>query len=105
MKVCPKCGFTDLSSWRQNRWRTNVEFLHWDQTDDIDLELLKKLRENQKEIQCDKNYAYRNAGRVIERILLDEYKVGGSRAFHVPREHKSHVSSAGLSEERSAGES
>lgn len=27
MKVCPSCGFVDTSHWRQNRWRTQVEFL------------------------------------------------------------------------------
>jgi hypothetical protein len=34
----------------------------------------------------DKFYAYRNAGRVIERILIQEFQAGGSRAFHIPRE-------------------
>lgn len=86
MSVCPKCGEIMTSSWRQNRWRTNVWFLQWDQTSDIDLEVLQKLKENPKECQTDTYYAYRNAGRVIERILLVEYKVMGSRAFHIPRE-------------------
>ena len=90
MKVCPNCGFIDYSSWRQNRWRTNVDFLQWDQSEDIDLELLQKLKDQPKEIQTDKYYAYRNAGRVVERIILDEYKTGGSRAFHIPREKVKH---------------
>lgn len=90
MKVCPKCGYVDYSAWRQNRWRTNVDFLHWDQTTDIDSEILEKLKTNPKEAQTDKYYAYRNAGRVIERILLAEFKVGGMKAFHTPRERVSH---------------
>lgn len=91
MRVCPKCGFRDTSSWRQNRWRTNVDFLQWDQTPDIDLELLERLKNNPKAVQMDHYYAYRNAGRVIERIVLEEYEGSGSRAFHIPREHKDHM--------------
>lgn len=91
MRVCPKCGHIDVSAWRQNRWRTNVDFLHWDQTSDIDPTLLEHLKDT-KEIQIDSDYAYRNAGKVIERILLQEYKQGGKEAFHIPREHKDHSS-------------
>jgi hypothetical protein len=90
MSVCPNCGYIITSSWRQNRWRTNVWFLQWDQTTDIDLEILQKLKDHPKEAQTDKYYAYRNAGRVIERIILEEYKVMGLKAFHIPREHVDH---------------
>jgi len=90
MSVCPECGFIMISSWRQNRWRTNVWFLQWDQTDDIDLEILQKLKDKPRDPQTDKYYAYRNAGRVIERVLLQEFKVMGLKAFHIPREHVDH---------------
>lgn len=90
MSVCPKCGYIMTDSWRQNRWRTNVWFLQWDQTTDIDLEILQNLKNCPKECQIDKYYAYRNAGKVIERILLEEYRVMGSRAFHIPREKVDH---------------
>jgi len=88
--VCPQCGFININSWRQNRWRTNVWFLQWDQTSDIDPQILEKLKEKPKEFQTDKYYAYRNAGRVIERVLLSEFHVAGKKAFSVPREHVSH---------------
>ena len=90
MSVCPKCGTILLSSWRQNRWRTNVWFLQWDQTEDIDLEILQKLKDKPRDPQTDKFYAYRNAGRVIERVLIQEFKVMGLKAFHIPREHVDH---------------
>lgn len=83
---CPHCHQMIYSDWRQNRWRTNVWFLQWDQTGSIDLELLQRLKDRPLEIQTDKYYAYRNAGKVIERIIIEEYKAGGSRAFHIPRE-------------------
>lgn len=90
MKICPKCGYHDYSAWRQNRWRTNVDFLQWDQTTDIDSTLLQKLKDHPEEAQTDQYYAYRNAGRVIERIILEEFKIMGLKAFHIPREHKNH---------------
>jgi len=74
------------SDWRQNRWRTNVWFLQWDQIESIDPTISQKLREDKTQIQTDQYYAYRNAGKVIERIVLEEYQVGGSKAFHIPRE-------------------
>jgi len=90
MSVCPDCGHIMISSWRQNRWRTNVWFLQWDQTEDIDPEILQKLKDKPKEAQTDRFYAYRNARRVIERVLLSEYQVAGKDAFHIPREHIEH---------------
>jgi hypothetical protein len=79
---CPCCHEIIYSDWRQNRWRTNVWFIQWDQADP---ELSQKLRDT-KEVQTDQYYAYRNAGKVIERILLEEFNVGGTKAFHIPRE-------------------
>jgi hypothetical protein len=75
------------SDWRQNRWRTNVWFLQWDQgKENMDPIVLQKLRDC-KEVQTDLYYAYRNAGKVIERIILEEFKAGGPKAFHIPREN------------------
>lgn len=90
MTVCPNCGEPIINSWRQNRWRTNVYFLQWDQTSDIDPVILQKLKDNPKEIQLDNYYAYRNAKRVIERILRDDFLAGGKQAFSIPREHINH---------------
>lgn len=90
MSVCLKCGTIVISSWRQNRWRTNVWFLQWDQTEDIDLEILQKLKDKPRDPQTDRFYAYRNAGRVIKRVLLQEFNVMGLKAFHIPREHVDH---------------
>jgi hypothetical protein len=68
-----------------------VWFLQWDQTTDIDPRILEDLKTNSKEAQTDKFYAYRNAGRVIERVLLSEYRVMGLKAFHIPREKVDHT--------------
>ena len=87
MKVCPECGYIDRSHWRQNRWRTNVEFLNYlDYPEDIDLEILTQLKEGHP-IVCNKLYAYRISSRVVERILRVDYETGGASAFHIPREH------------------
>lgn len=86
MKICPKCGYLDRSHWRQNRWRTNVEFLTYlSYSEDIETEILEKLKRGCS-IVCDKNHAYRLSGRVVERILKVDYIVGGAKAFHIPRE-------------------
>jgi len=86
MKICPKCGHIDRSHWRQNRWRTNVEFLKYlEQPEDIDSIILKKLKDGHP-IVCDETYAYRLSGPVVERIIKIDYEVGGSKAFHIPRE-------------------
>ena len=82
---CPHCHEMIYSDWRQNRWRTNVWFLQWDQSESMDPDIVQKLKDK-KEVQTDLYYAYRNAGKVIERIILEEYKVGGPKAFHIPRE-------------------
>ncbi len=90
MKVCPRCGYVDRSHWRQNRWRTNVEFLKFrDYPEDIDLEILKRLLAGHK-VVTDKFYAYRLSGDVVERVLKIDYEVAGMNAFHIPREHIDH---------------
>ena len=86
MKKCPKCGYLDRSHWRQNRWRTNVEFLKYlDYPEDIDPLILNKLKQGHP-IVCDEDYAYRMSSGVIERIVRVDYDVGGSMAFHINRE-------------------
>ena len=86
MKICPKCGHIDRSHWRQNRWRTNVEFLKYlEQPEDINPEILSKLLKGHA-IVCDESYAYRLSSSVIERIIRVDYDIGGSMAFHIPRE-------------------
>jgi len=90
MKVCPKCGHIDRSQWRQNRWRTNVEFLKYqDYPEDIDLETVKTLEAGYR-VALDKLHAYRKSGNVIERVLRVDYDVAGLSAFHIPREKVNH---------------
>lgn len=86
MKVCPECGFIDRSHWRQNRWRTNVEFLKYlDYPEDVDLEIVNTLTSGHP-VALDKLHAYQLSGDVIERILRVDYEVAGRSAFHIPRE-------------------
>jgi hypothetical protein len=88
MKVCPKCGFIDYSMWRQNRWRTNVEFLKMEYADsDMDPHVLAIVK--REKLAIDKLYAYRlsNATQpIIKRVLRQEFDVSGVQAFHIPRE-------------------
>jgi hypothetical protein len=84
---CPHCHEMIYSDWRQNRWRTNVWFLQWDQVETMDPEIVVELKASPKDIQVDIYYAYRNAGKVIERIVREEFDAGGSKAFHIPREN------------------
>jgi hypothetical protein len=67
-----------------------VWFLQWDQTQDIDSTIYEALKKHPEQVQTDKYYAYRNAKRVIERVLLSEYRAFGIQAFHIPREHVNH---------------
>ena len=86
MKACPQCGYIDRSHWRQNKWRTNVEFLkHLDYPEDIEPRILEELNAGHP-VALDKLYAYQHCGEVIERILRVDYEVGGRKAFHIPRE-------------------
>jgi len=78
--------------WRQNRWRTNVEFLSIEYPEYIDPWILKRLKEG-RGIQLDENYAYRLSGRnntIIERVLREQYDIDGPKAFHIPREKVDH---------------
>ena len=85
MKKCPKCGYIDRSHWRQNRWRTNVEFCKLEYREDISPKILWGLLQG-KPIMTDDDYAYRLSGQIIERILKVDYDVAGAKAFHIPRE-------------------
>jgi len=92
VRVCPKCGYVDYSRWRQNRWRTNVEFIQLSQFRVLEPDLARDLKEG-RPIVIDKLYAYRLSGRgrwIVERIYIEEYKTAGPKAFHVPREHVNH---------------
>jgi len=85
MKVCPNCGFVDRSHWRQNRWRTNVEFLKYlDYPEDIDENIKKSLLSGHP-VELDKVHAYRISGEVIERVLRQDYEVGGDERISYTR--------------------
>ena len=87
MKVCPKCGYIDNSMWRQNRWRTNVEFIKIEYVTDIPKHVLRAYNEGDLEIITDSFYAYRLCRKqnIIERILKAEYDAFGKSGFHQPR--------------------
>jgi hypothetical protein len=90
--VCPNCGYLDNSHWRQNRWRTEVEFLELSDFQEENPELAKKLLDGHP-YAIDKLHAYRLSGskgiRIIERVWIGLFKDGGPSAFHIPRErHK-----------------
>jgi len=94
MKVCPKCGYVEVGPWRQNRWRTQVEFCP---TSEFKLEkpaLLQKLQEGHP-FATDEHYAYRLSGKpkwIVERVWIELFKVGGKTAFHIPAErHEAHL--------------
>ena len=92
MRVCPKCGYVDRSSWRQNRWRTNVEFIDLSKFELLKPELTKQLLEGHP-FATDKLYAYRLSGktkRIVERVYIKDFEVGGKTAFHIPRERVDH---------------
>ena len=90
MRVCPKCGFIDRSMWRQNRWRTNVDFLKYKEyPEDVDPEIVRQLEAGHP-VVLDKSCAYRISGKVIERILRTDYEVGGLSSFSIPREKVDH---------------
>ena len=95
MRVCPDCGYIDRSMWRQNRWRTEVDFIHDEFTEDIPESVLVDL-EAGKMYSITDNYAYRltkkNGERngIIERILIELWEAHGSQGFHIPREKVEH---------------
>lgn len=88
MKVCPECGFIDRSHWRQNRWRTNVEFLPLSEFREEHPLLSRDLESGRPFTAC-KLYCYRLSGQYVERVILEDFKIGGKSTFHIPRErHK-----------------
>ena len=91
MKVCPKCGFVDVSHWRQNRWRTHVEFESMSYFKEEHPKMAKQLLGGH-EVVTDKYYAYRfqENGWIVEKIWIELYKTGGTKAFHIPSEHFDH---------------
>jgi len=93
MRVCPKCGYVDLSGWRQNRWRTDIDFMHWVEFKQLYHNLARDLEEGHS-VVTDDYYAYRISGkkhRVVERVLLSIYKIAGKSAWHIPSEHFNHT--------------
>lgn len=92
MRVCPKCGYVDLSGWRQNRWRTNVEFIKLVEFRRLHPERARDLEAGHP-VTTDKLYAYRLSGHgkwIVERIYIEDYKAAGMKGFHIPREHVDH---------------
>jgi len=93
MRICPRCGYQDISGWRQNRWRTDVDFMHWSEFKHIYPNESRDLEEGHI-VVTDEYYAYKTSGkkhRVVERVLLEIYKVAGKDAWHIPREHFNHT--------------
>ena len=96
---CPNCGYIDRSQWMQNRWRSNVYFIHVEFSEDILPEVLEAYKEG-RTYYLGKDYAYRltypsgkRKGGIIERILLEEAEAFGFKsAFHQPREPVDHDS-------------
>ena len=95
MKVCPECGHIDRSMWRQNRWRTNVEFIHDEYPEDIPERVLEDYKKG-KRFSITDDHAYEltkhNGAKngIITRILIEEWEAFGHSAFHMPRETVDH---------------
>lgn len=94
MKVCPKCGHVDTTHWRQNRWRTQVEFIEIMEFRQERPDLAKQLEDGHPFAE-DKMYAYRLSAKgkwIVERVWIELFKVGGKSAFHIPAErHLAHL--------------
>lgn len=94
MRVCPECGHIDRTMWRQNKWRTNVDFIKVeDYPEDVPPEVLVSY--NLRHKYCNdnkKNYGHRlcQEQNIIERILFEEVLAYGVKAFHTPRENPKH---------------
>jgi len=91
MKICPNCGFVEMAYWRQNRWRTNVEFTRIEEFQFNQPEQFECLMKSK--VIVDKFYAYRVSGKhrhIVERVLKTEFDAFGMTAFHQPMEHKNH---------------
>ena len=93
MRKCPNCGYVDRSHWRQNRWRSNVDFVKFrDYPEEVPEKILQKLIDGHA-VALDKDFAYRisRTPEVIERVLREDYEVGGMSAFAIPREKAPNV--------------
>jgi ribosomal protein L37E len=93
MKICPKCGYFETEYWRQNRWRTNVEFTKVSEFQ-VDHPTLYNHLMLGHETATDRFYAYQWGNKshtIVERVLLSEFVVSGSQAFHIPREKVDHT--------------
>lgn len=91
MKICPQCGFLEMAYWRQNRWRTNIEFTKIAEFQINQPEQARDLEKNPYSL--DKYYAYRLSGKyrqIVERVLRTEFDSSGMAAFHQPMEHVEH---------------
>ena len=92
MKICPKCGYRDLEYWRQNKWRTNVEFTPISEFQIQKPDLAKRLVDGEAFV-TDILYAYRLSGKgktIVERVIMEEFKISSMKAFHIPTEHVDH---------------
>ena len=95
---CPKCGNIDRSMWMQNRWRTQVYFIHREYPEDIPPYVLdayesKKSFTQDPESVLGGGYGYRldQMRGIIERILIEEVEAFGYKsAFHQPSERMDH---------------
>ena len=93
MRVCPHCGHIDRTMWRQNKWRTNVDFIKVEFEEDIPPEVLEAYNAGRPYANDNqKNYGYRLCQKqgIIERILFEEVLAYGVKAFHTPRENPKH---------------
>lgn len=81
--------------WRQNRWRTNVEFIHDEYPEDIPQNVLKDY-EAGKRFSFTEHHAYELTKHngvkngILTRILIEEWEAFGHSAFHMPRESVDH---------------
>jgi len=91
VRACPRCGYVELDYWRQNNWRTNVEWT-WLHEFEIQKPTLAEQLKQGIQAVTDPCYGYRLGGKgknIVERVILAEFKVSGLQAFHIPREkHK-----------------
>ena len=98
MRVCPECGHIDRTMWRQNKWRTNVDFIKVEYEEDIPPEVLKAYKAGHPYANDkDRHYGYRLCQEqgIIERILFEEVLAFGTKAFHTPRENPRHYEDHG----------
>ena len=81
----------------QNKWRTNVYFIHVEYKEDIPPGVLEAYAAGRTQYMG-KDYAYKlihpsgeRKGGIIERVLIEEAEAYGFKAaFHLPREPVDH---------------